>query len=127
LQASDTKPETPGQDIEAVPDLHDPPGFFLLGEERGKGGGVFGRNAELAGQRLFIQRLVVGVGQERNQSLAPVERSRRLGFPSVGRLTLRFRARNGMTLGLRRMLGPRRALRLGRALMPRFGTGLGLV
>jgi hypothetical protein len=80
LQAPDTKPETLGQDIEAVADLHDAPGFFFLGEELGKGGGVFGRDAEFAGERPFIQRLVGGVGQEGNEALAPMEGRRWLRF-----------------------------------------------
>jgi hypothetical protein len=127
LKASDAKPETLRQDVEAVADLHDAPGFFLLGEERGEGGGVFGRNAELAGKRLFIQRLVVGAGQEGNEGLAPMERSRRFVFPSVSRLALRFRSRSGMTLRLRRMLRPRRALSLRRTLGPLLGIGVGPV
>ena len=58
LQAPDAKPETLRQHVKAVPDLHDAPGFFLLGEESGEDGGVFGRDVELASERLVVERLV---------------------------------------------------------------------
>jgi hypothetical protein len=60
-----------------LPDLHDEPGFFLVVEKRGEGSRVVGRNAESPRERLFIQRLVIRLGQERTQRLAPVERASR--------------------------------------------------
>ena len=80
LQAPDAKPETPGQHVKAVADLHDAPGFFFLGEECGKGTSVFRRNAEPAGERLFVHRLVVGISQQRNKAFAPMEGRRRFRF-----------------------------------------------
>jgi hypothetical protein len=115
LQTPDAKPETLGQNVESLPDLHDSPGFFLLGEISGKCGGIFRRNAKLAGERLFIQRLVVAVGQEGDKGFAPMEGSRRFGFASGSGLILLLRTRARMTLGLRRTL------------LPRLGTGLGFV
>jgi hypothetical protein len=77
LEASDGKPEALRQDVEAVADLHDAAGFFSLGEKRDKRGGVFGLHAELAGERLFVERLVVGIGEEGNEGFTPVEEGRR--------------------------------------------------